>query len=83
VVVKVLPPELAGRIDVERFHREVQLGKIPGDRGSRFYLLSEPIFDPLRGLPRFQRVLERLGLGEAAKGAGSVRAQRASRTDRS
>jgi TolB-like protein/tetratricopeptide (TPR) repeat protein len=59
------------------------LEKIPGDRGSRFYLLSEPIFDPLRGLPRFQRVLERLGLGEAAKRADSIQTVRASRTERS
>jgi TolB-like protein/tetratricopeptide (TPR) repeat protein len=59
------------------------LEKIPGDRGSSSYLLSEPIFDPLRGLPRFQRVLERLGLGEAGKRADSIRAQRASRSDRS
>ncbi len=34
--------------------------QIPGDRGSIFFLLSEPMFDPLRGSPRFQRVLESL-----------------------
>jgi TolB-like protein/tetratricopeptide (TPR) repeat protein len=45
------------------------LEQLPGDRGSTFYLLSEPILDPLRGSPRFQRVLERLGLAEAAKRA--------------
>jgi len=36
--------------------------QIPGDRGSRFYLLSEPMFDPIRGSARFRRVLETLGL---------------------
>ena len=40
--------------------------RLPDDRGSRFYLLSDPIFDPLRESPRFQRVLEHLGLGDAA-----------------
>jgi TolB-like protein/Tfp pilus assembly protein PilF len=57
--------------------------QIPGDRGASFYLLSEPIFDPLRGSPRFQGVLERLGLGDAAKRADSLRARRASDADRS
>ncbi|HSE68806.1 MAG TPA: hypothetical protein VLB12_17565, partial [Gemmatimonadales bacterium] len=46
------------------------LEQIPDDRGSRFYLLSEPMFDPIRGSARFQRVLEQLGLGEAAKRTG-------------
>jgi tetratricopeptide (TPR) repeat protein len=36
--------------------------QIPDDRNSTFYLPSEPIFDPLRGSPRFQRILERLNL---------------------
>jgi TolB-like protein/tetratricopeptide (TPR) repeat protein len=57
--------------------------QIPRDRGSRFYLLSEPMFDPIRGSPRFRRVLESLGLGAAADRADSIRAERASRTDRS
>ena len=59
------------------------LEQIPGDLGSRFYLLSEPIFDPLRGSARFQRVLDRLGLGEAAKRAESGRAHPANRTEHS
>lgn len=59
------------------------LEHIPGDRSSRFYLLSEPIFDPIRGSARFRRVLENLGLGAAADRANSIRAARASRTDRS
>jgi tetratricopeptide (TPR) repeat protein len=57
------------------------LEQIPGDRGSRFYLLSEPIFDPIRGSARFRRVLERLGLGEAARRVDSTRAEHASRSD--
>jgi tetratricopeptide (TPR) repeat protein len=59
------------------------LEQIPGDRSARFYLLSEPIFDPIRGSARFRRVLEHLGLGAAADRADSIRAARASRTDRS
>jgi TolB-like protein/tetratricopeptide (TPR) repeat protein len=57
--------------------------QIPGDRGSRFYLLSEPMFDPIRGSARFGRVLETLGLGAAATLADSARTERASRLDRS
>jgi TolB-like protein/tetratricopeptide (TPR) repeat protein len=57
--------------------------QIPGDRSARFYLLSEPMFDPIRGSARFRRVLERLGLGAAAARADSLRSERASRTDRS
>jgi hypothetical protein len=45
-------------------------------------LLSEPIFDPIRGAERFRRVLETLRLGAAANRADSIRAARASRTDR-
>jgi tetratricopeptide (TPR) repeat protein len=59
------------------------LEQIPGDRGSRFYLLSEPMFDQIRGSARFQRVLEELGLAAAAKRGASVRAQPANRTERS
>jgi len=47
------------------------LEQIPDDKGSRFYLLSDPMFDPIRGSVRFQRVMEQLGLGEAAKRTGS------------
>jgi tetratricopeptide (TPR) repeat protein len=47
--------------------------RIPGDTGSRFYLLNEPIFDSVRGTPRFRRVLEALGLGAAATRADSIR----------
>jgi predicted Zn-dependent protease len=46
--------------------------QIPDDRNSTFYLPSEPIFDPLRGSPRFQRVLERLNLHHAARLAVSA-----------
>ena len=46
---------------------------IPDDRSARFYLLSEPMFDPIRGSARFRRVLETLGLGAAADRADSVR----------
>ena len=56
---------------------------IPDDRSTRFYLLSEPIFDPIRGSARFRRVVEALGLGAAADRADSVRAARAGRTERS
>jgi TolB-like protein/tetratricopeptide (TPR) repeat protein len=41
------------------------LEQLPDDLNSTFYLPSEPIFDPLRGSPRFQRVLERLNLSDA------------------
>jgi len=57
--------------------------QIPGDRSARFYLLSEPMFDPIRGSARFRRVLDKLGLGAAAARADSIRAARASRTNRS
>ncbi len=43
--------------------------QIPDDRGSTYFLLSDPMFDPLRDSPRFLRVLEQLGLSEAAKRA--------------
>ena len=46
------------------------LEQIPDDKGSRFYLLSDPMFDPIRGSARFQRVIKQLGLGEAAKRTG-------------
>ena len=53
--------------------------QVPGDRGSRFYLLTEPMFDPIRGSARFRRVLENLGLDAAADRADSIRTER--RTD--
>ena len=54
--------------------------RIPDDRGSMFFLLSDPIFDPIRDAPRYRRVLERLGLGEAARRARAAPAMRASAT---
>jgi tetratricopeptide (TPR) repeat protein len=57
--------------------------QIPGDRSARFYLLSEPMFDPIRGSARFRQVLEHLGLGAAADRADSLRAERARSTGRS
>ena len=36
--------------------------RLPDDRGSMFFLISDSIFDPLRTSPRFHRVIERLGL---------------------
>jgi tetratricopeptide (TPR) repeat protein len=40
--------------------------RIPDDRGSMFFLLTEPMFDPVRENPRFHRVVEQLGLADAA-----------------
>jgi tetratricopeptide (TPR) repeat protein/TolB-like protein len=42
------------------------LERLPDDRGSRFFL-SDPLLDPVRDSPRFQRVLERLNLDGAAQ----------------
>jgi len=47
--------------------------KIPDDRGTMQFLYTEPMFAPLRGSPRFQRVLDRLGLPDAARRMGGVR----------
>jgi TolB-like protein/Tfp pilus assembly protein PilF len=52
--------------------------RIPDDRGSMFFLISDPIFDPIRDAPRYGRVLERLGLAEAARRARAAEARRAS-----
>jgi tetratricopeptide (TPR) repeat protein len=52
--------------------------RIPDDRGSMFFPISEPLFDPIRGSPRYQRVIERLGLGEAARRARVSKAGRVS-----
>jgi hypothetical protein len=41
--------------------------RIPDDRGTMVFLLSDPMFDPIRESPRFHHVLERLGLGDAAR----------------
>jgi hypothetical protein len=41
--------------------------RMPDDRGSMFFVLVEPLFDPIRATPRFQRVIERLGLADAAR----------------
>jgi len=54
------------------------LERIPDDRGSMFFLLTEPLFDPIREMPRYQRVLERLGLGDAARRMRAAAAMRAS-----
>ena len=47
--------------------------RIPDDRGSMFFLISDPIFDSIRDAPRYRRVLERLGLAEAAQRARAAR----------
>ena len=54
------------------------LERIPDDRGSMFFLLTEPLFDPIREMPRYQGVLERLGLGDAARRMRANAAMRAS-----
>jgi tetratricopeptide (TPR) repeat protein len=41
--------------------------RIPDDRGSMSFLLGDPMFDTIRQTPRFTRVLERMGLGDAAR----------------
>jgi serine/threonine-protein kinase len=41
--------------------------RMPDDRGSMFFALSDPLFDPIRATPRFRRVIERLGLAGAAR----------------
>ena len=41
--------------------------RIPDDRGSMSFLLGDPLFDPIRETARFARVLDRMGLGEAAR----------------
>lgn len=38
------------------------LEKVPDDRGVMIFPLSDPIYDVLHGMPRFERVLERLNL---------------------
>ncbi len=43
--------------------------RLPDDRGSMFFLIADSIYDPIRTSPRFQRVLERLGLREYAQRA--------------
>ena len=52
--------------------------RMPDDRGSMFFVLTEPLFDPIRATPRFQKVIERLGLAEAARRMASENATRAS-----
>jgi hypothetical protein len=41
--------------------------RIPDDRGSILFLMTESIFDPVRRTPRFRRVIEQLGLDDTAK----------------
>jgi serine/threonine-protein kinase len=52
--------------------------RMPDDRGSMFFVLTEPLFDPIRATPRFQRVIERLGLAEAARRMSAENATRVS-----
>jgi hypothetical protein len=52
--------------------------RIPDDRGSMFFLITEPLYDPIRASPRYERVLERLGLAEFARRARANDAMRAS-----
>jgi serine/threonine-protein kinase len=52
--------------------------RMPDDRGSMFFVLTEPMFDPIRATPRFQRVIERLGLAEAARRMAADSAMRGS-----
>ena len=52
--------------------------RIPDDRGSMFFLITEPLYDPIRASPRYERVLERLGLAESARRARANDAMRAS-----
>ncbi|MFL5618464.1 MAG: protein kinase domain-containing protein [Gemmatimonadaceae bacterium] len=52
--------------------------RVPDDRGSMFFLITEPLFDPIRDSPRYQRVLARLGLTEAARRARAANAVRVS-----
>jgi TolB-like protein/Tfp pilus assembly protein PilF len=40
--------------------------RIPDDRGSLFFLITESVFDPVRDSPRFRRVIEQLGLDDTA-----------------
>jgi tetratricopeptide (TPR) repeat protein len=51
--------------------------KMPDDRGSMFFVLVEPMFDPIRATPRFQRVIARLGLADAARQQTTENATRA------
>jgi hypothetical protein len=41
--------------------------RIPDDRGSLLFLMTESIFDPVRDTPRFRCVVEQLGLDDTAK----------------
>jgi len=52
--------------------------RMPDDRGSMFFVLTEPLFDPIRATPRFQKVIERLGLAEAARRMSAENATRVS-----
>jgi hypothetical protein len=39
--------------------------RMPDDRGSMFFVLTDPLFDPIRDTPRFQVVIARFGLADA------------------
>jgi hypothetical protein len=56
--------------------------QIPSDRSSSFYLLSDQMFNPIRGLARLKRVVESLGLGGAPNYTDGIQVQRTSGTDR-
>jgi serine/threonine-protein kinase len=56
--------------------------KIPDDRGSISFLLVDPMFDVIRETPRFVGVLERMGLGDAARRKKALDATRASGVER-
>ena len=56
VALKVLRPDLAAVVGRERFRGEIQLDRDP----DMAFLNTYPVFDPLRGHPRFQDLLRRM-----------------------
>jgi serine/threonine-protein kinase len=56
--------------------------RMPDDRGSMFFVLSDPLFEPIRDTPRFQRVIQRLGLADAGRRMAAERATGASVAER-
>jgi serine/threonine protein kinase len=55
IVVKVLPPEMAAAVNVERFRREIPLA------ASLLMIVREPALDVLRATSRFQSLARRIG----------------------